>query len=36
MEYCYINLEAETKENVYYRRVIYTLPDFQLVLKFNL
>lgn len=28
----HINLEEETNDNTYYRRVIYTLPNFQLVL----
>jgi mannose-6-phosphate isomerase-like protein (cupin superfamily) len=31
-DHFYIDLELETKENQFYRRVIYTLPDFQLVL----
>lgn len=26
------NIEKDTKNNIYYRKVIYTLPEFQLVL----
>ena len=32
MDDLHINLESETIENVYYRRIIYTLPGQQMVL----